>query len=1194
MDEAWQRPPRLVLRNTPQLHRRVTHFTNEDHEIVFDTSSVEPDSPLNSDHSLIDKRDHSKDTYSVREHHSDQSCPSLEESVKAQIESESKKRKSPTSSVFLLAKKARLDEGTGHISQSSDDWLLSAEIWQHIFALLPPKMLGRLLSVNRCFNSFLNPLSSYSCEVRLPHLASSLSPLQPAIIWQLSRRRFIPNMPTPLRDHTELQMWQLACQSKCQFCGITGQSVPSSFYDPSNGEYKHTGPRPIWSFALRSCESCLVDRSIKEVDLLLSSVPSCLIPALPFVFTSDSMHIIPSFMLQTGQVTLEPSITKIFLSSHVAAIQEEFASARAMGEATAEEWLKGLEGRGKENRADYLRWEKFEMSGGLLRMRQRLSSDNTETNSKNKKIRDSSVEKREDLQELSGNLALPKVGSAISMPPFTYSRENSRAGSVLEHKTFSLVNVPRSKTREKAEEMKAARRAEIERRAAELEPPLSARALALIPSFHAAIQITSPLDDTAWSLLKSRLIAQREDMDQEQHRNQEVPTQSRAGLKQSDGSQSLQRTTLEAKKQVDQTWDDAQAPLRARISILADQRMHNRWENGRKVTKESSLLFAVDVLLYVRRQFYEEIERDDAAARAIGQTPPREAPDGPYTRKLTLENMKWLFHVKVKPLTESYRKELFYCHGCEANNKLYGFEGVVQHYAAKHTKCLSLGSVVVHWRAEWPEVPPFHPKPYNLKSQRAGVPKSKLNGVLGPIPPVPRVQPFRQEGAIPNYGHPMPHIQYGDVPIQPLHTQISPYTAPVREYARHFQGQALQNPSNLYFNESTYHEPSGVFQEEGLYEPLQAVTVDVYPSHTYIPYQDHATLELQPPYHVPSPDAYHTKLEDITRNSRELWFSIVPVRELSGPVKIFVVIHHVFARFRSRFSEEPSLSLFIDGLSNSKEMRPIRNVNGLQCKACCLGLGITTTAKQDKELYSLPQLVKHFYQRHVEEQYAIGAPVLDWHTDMIHLPGPYILSNLGGLTKIDNRKLTLINSALSEVSASGPQLHADRDTDTPLLFGHKNSDRKRHFSTVHSSNKGDLTHQSHIRYKAFRDNSKPDLEICNVDKPISETARPNSSPTMPNDSGHMGRHSASKASHRSINEASIDIKTTSTTGPSMGTPSAQRPSLPISLPQSYDRELSRDAENDEDDDFDLIAGLESQLDRQASSIGQVNLLGKSN
>lgn len=42
---------------------------------------------------------------------------------------------------------------------------------------------------------------------------------------------------------------------------------------------------------------------------------------------------------------------------------------QAMGAATSEEWLKGLDTRGKERRSDAARWEKWEISGGVARMR---------------------------------------------------------------------------------------------------------------------------------------------------------------------------------------------------------------------------------------------------------------------------------------------------------------------------------------------------------------------------------------------------------------------------------------------------------------------------------------------------------------------------------------------------------------------------------------------------------------------------------------------------------------------------------------------------------------------------------------------------------------------------------------------------------------------------------------------------------
>ncbi len=136
-------------------------------------------------------------------------------------------------------------------------------------------------------------------------------------------------------------------------------------------------------------------------------------------------------MLQAGQATLGLSITKNFLSSHVANIHEEFISVRAMGEATAEEWLKGLEGRGKEHRAESLRWEKFEMSGGLILMRQRLSSDNTRANNKANEVikgpipstASYSTEIRGDPLGLSRNPSPSETALATPTPPFTSSRK---------------------------------------------------------------------------------------------------------------------------------------------------------------------------------------------------------------------------------------------------------------------------------------------------------------------------------------------------------------------------------------------------------------------------------------------------------------------------------------------------------------------------------------------------------------------------------------------------------------------------------------------------------------------------------------------------------------------------------------------------------------------------------------------------
>lgn len=158
----------------------------------------------------------------------------------------------------------------------------------------------------------------------------------------------------------------------------------------------------------------------------------------------------------------------------------------------------------------------------------------------------------------------------------------------------------------------------------------------------------------------------------------------------------------------DREWEKFRASIHARIGGFADEFIRDSWQGGAKITKENSPRFAAEVLLYVRKRFYYEV-LNEAATRLTGYEPKRDPPSGSYTQKLVLEDMKWVCDTKIKPLTDS--KELFLCNGCENNHKFYSFESVLQHYAAKHTSALSSGPIVVNWRAEWPEHPPFNPDP---------------------------------------------------------------------------------------------------------------------------------------------------------------------------------------------------------------------------------------------------------------------------------------------------------------------------------------------------------------------------------------------------------------------------------------------------------------------------------------------------
>jgi len=183
----------------------------------------------------------------------------------------------------------------------------------------------------------------------------------------------------------------------------------------------------------------------------------------------------------------------------------------------------------------------------------------------------------------------------------------------------------------------------------------------------------------------------------------------------------------------DREIDKSQSFLHARIGTYADELIRESWQGGSMVTKESSPRFAAEILLYVRKRFYNTVAKNEAEAFGAGYEPKRDPPNGPYTQKLLLDNMRWVYETKIKPLTDQYSKELFLCNGCENKNRLYTLESVLQHYASKHTSALSKGNVVVHWKAEWPEHPPFHPEPEKVIDLSHSVTPFTSNSSNGPL-----------------------------------------------------------------------------------------------------------------------------------------------------------------------------------------------------------------------------------------------------------------------------------------------------------------------------------------------------------------------------------------------------------------------------------------------------------------------------
>ncbi|CAM1507312.1 Fc.00g069530.m01.CDS01 [Cosmosporella sp. VM-42] len=855
---------------------------------------------------------------------------------------------------------------------------LPAEIWHHIFTYLPPKDLGRLLTINKLFHNYLSPspvARPPSPSLTLPCI---LSALKPEVIWQASRRLWWPRMPAPLKGKPEYDMWRLACSLSCQFCSTTDDLLLPAGGDQWNRGPGAKGVSPIFPFSIASCGNCLADKSTKDIDVLLSStIPSALLPALPVVFMTDQLHIIPPQLMQSGTIPPQTQVTKVFWSDHLEQIKLEFEGVKLLGSAAAEEWLKGLEIRGKQALNDASRWEKWYLSGGVHRMRTWKS------------LVPPPPDEDDEPDQPGPLVTAPNSTQSLGKPPqaqFQTQHQLQALGSNgipgLPSRTDITNPQPRNqgqqrRTKEEVAELKAKRRAEIERRALLLDPPLTADVLAHIPSFQAALQITTVLDDNAWDILKPRLLAQRQEAEfRVRQNNKAVRT-----LQEKQGSaQPKAENNREAKTVSDEEWDEAQGPLRARISDYADEIISEGWGDGEKVTRKNSAQFAAEVLLYVRKRFYAEVAKDAAAAIAAGKTPIVDPPEGPWTQKLTLENMKWVFHFKIKPFTDRYRKDLFLCNDCEVGGKFYGLEAVVQHYAAKHTTTLSVGSIVVYWRTEWPEKSPFSPdprlpEPGQLVQQPGYAPANGAQPAPSPAAYQSTAPPLYPT---PVYGAPPPQFGYGQqVPF----AGANPYgLAPYPTY-----------PPQPFTQDA--HHPS--------YPPRPPHGAPAHPNEPPLGYADHTTTSthvlngsypnLQGYYrsnHLDGP--YAMRLETMAETTKGIWLKVSNVQNLPPPVKVCVVIHHIAKRFQSQYSEAAPLPMFIDGLSNHKGIRIMRNTKGLACKAC------STRHSTDSEgkTYSLPKLARHFNGEHVEPSASRGLQPLDWRIDMVLLPEMSILRGL--------------------------------------------------------------------------------------------------------------------------------------------------------------------------------------------------------
>lgn len=488
---------------------------------------------------------------------------------------------------------------------------------------------------------------------------------------------------------------------------------------------------------------------------------------------------------------------------------------------------------------------------------------------------------------------------------------------------------------------KARCRSGIKARCLRIVPSLKPELLLHIPEF------ALPLTDRAWETSDVKLLEQVAGVE-EQGCLKQVECQK---LQHYEERKVLEQKQKESKERKEREWDDFQAPVRERLGLYADE-IINRWVGG--VTKETAPKFAADVLDHCRRRFYEEkpysaddpyhINPLDTTTRA-GQA----TLEVPTARRLTLENMKFVFDNKIRPSTEHFGRELFLCNGCEYNPKFYAFEGVIQHYAAKHTSQLSVGQIVVHWKADWPAKPPF-----NLDPLAASMVLYQGSGAF-------RASPIKMIDQRPSYpffrgaiSH-QPPSHYGYTPVN-LYTPVTAF------------GPAAN---------AHYIHPSQLQQTQIIQSKLVTQAHPVY-------------------------------LGRITKDAREAWFQLSGIKDLPSSVRVYYVISRTVSNFQASFSCELPLTLFIEALKEYPSLKPMKNANGLLCLQCHKNPPPPAPDGTSRigRLFTLSALLQHFQAIHVLRSKATVKP--DWRTEMVKLPETRLIGMIRQAQGMDEDKYKLL------------------------------------------------------------------------------------------------------------------------------------------------------------------------------------------
>ncbi|KAF4594521.1 F-box domain containing protein [Ophiocordyceps camponoti-floridani] len=436
-----------------------------------------------------------------------------------------------------------------------------------------------------------------------------------------------------------------------------------------------------------ACGNCLSEAVVKEADLLFSSsTPLFLLAGLSVAFLSSDLHVIPYQVLSSCKDPLHAEVNKVFLPEQAKAITAEFEAVSSLGISTKDGWLLGLEARGKIAFADHARWDKWLVSGGVHKMRTCLQSSSLFPSKAPSATAGAAPVVRPSL--VSPHAALvasaPEPKSA-AQGPAAVSHAQTAGAEQAKTKIRVLIDSmkPSTTVSQGADSLKASPQAAA----------TSEKSLRIID----ASKSHPKVDDRSKANLQAVTTSRG---------NPKVFGYPEAKPEVADKSKANPQVVGKSKMKGGSASEDAAlASVKSTIASLADEVIHS-WNRRQKVSDALAPEFAAAVLLEVRRRFLADI-----------------APGGGQHQFLTLKDMVWIADNKISKYTRP-NTSIFWCNGCQERANTYKIQGVIQHYADKHTKSFSSGKTVVNWSAEWSETPPFDPHPQRRMPGLA-IPKSK-------------------------------------------------------------------------------------------------------------------------------------------------------------------------------------------------------------------------------------------------------------------------------------------------------------------------------------------------------------------------------------------------------------------------------------------------------------------------------------